>query len=937
MSRDGQGNYTPPYNDVATGDVISSTWANGTIDDIASAITDSLSRSGNGGMLAAFRAVDGTVNIPAISFNNETNSGIYRAGTGEYRLCVNGKDKARIKDVDGMAAFQVFDLNGTDAWETLATASDLSSITLADALAAGNTTGGTNIAVDDDDRIVFGASTDLSIYHTSGFNYILAGNATPSLNIGAKSGGEISLMYAGGTEVVVDGVGLRTNGGVISSEPAYDVKVQAAVGYGVNLTSSGGLSRVSATETQAQLFYGASAAAGAKKLETTSTGIDVTGDVAATTVTVGDSTGTNLELYEDSSQNAIIRQRGTGSLQISGINGSLSNDDYEQLLTWGSDAIHLSWQGTTGAGTKLSTTETGIDVTGTVEADGFSGTGTVTITDFIDDDSFATASAANVPTAESVKSYVDAQVGGQDTLAEILAVGNTTGGTDLSVSAADDLLLTDSSKIIASNGLTGADKRELQIYVDGTANGISKIIAQGQYLGISAENHVQLGGSSGFPIVKATVDTASLYHGNGAVDNEVKLATTATGIDVTGTVTADGVSLGNNEKITFGGESDGKLEIYESTGGNAFIEQTGNGNLSIKGQDITLSNNADQTLIKTILNTAQLYHRNGDNEGLKLETTNGGIDVTGTAETNGILISDDTAGDDTKPELKFYKDVNSTTGDFIGEAVFEAKDHYGDDRVFAEIRAQAKEVPTNTVSRPKGAIHFNIADGTSSGDLLEKPSCVIDATGVRINSENFDGTTRANYYHVDNINLVTGTQSGGLKFNSHTEDNASNKTTQILSKDITEDHEISIPSVSGTLVVAAIAGGSINGGGGTTSPKSTWSETNFTANTNTTYLHYNPLNTTDLTVSPEYPDDGFGEFFKFLNASPQSSEIVIDLDGYSGSSVASYALTKTDGSLNVTITTSSYSTITVSSGGFVTLTKVSLGVYLVEGIGYTYS
>lgn len=106
------------------------------------------------------------------------------------------------------------------------------------------------------------------------------------------------------------------------------------------------------------------------KLTTESTGINVTGDVAATTVTVGDSTGTNLELYEDGSQNAIIKQRGTGGLQISGVNGSLANDDYEQLVTWDADNVNLSWQGTTGAGTKLSTTSAGIDVTGTITPSG---------------------------------------------------------------------------------------------------------------------------------------------------------------------------------------------------------------------------------------------------------------------------------------------------------------------------------------------------------------------------------------------------------------------------------------------------------------------------------------------------------------------------------------------------------------------------------------
>ena len=65
------------------------------------------------------------------------------------------------------------------------------------------------------------------------------------------------------------------------------------------------------------------------------------------------------------------------------------------------------------------TSNTVIDVTGTLEADGFSGTGSVTITDFIDDDSFGTANNTNIATSESVKAYVDATSAGKDALAEL--------------------------------------------------------------------------------------------------------------------------------------------------------------------------------------------------------------------------------------------------------------------------------------------------------------------------------------------------------------------------------------------------------------------------------------------------------------------------------------------------------------------------------------
>ena len=80
--------------------------------------------------------------------------------------------------------------------------------------------------------------------------------------------------------------------------------------------------------------------------------------------------------------------------------------------------------------------------------------GSVAISSYIDDDSFATASATSLATSESIKAYVDTQVGSADTLAEVLANGNTTGGTDIVVSANDDIVLNSSgatySKLIGN-------------------------------------------------------------------------------------------------------------------------------------------------------------------------------------------------------------------------------------------------------------------------------------------------------------------------------------------------------------------------------------------------------------------------------------------------------------------------------------------------------
>lgn len=110
MSRNSSGTYTlPAGNPVVTGTLIESTWANNTLNDLASAMTDSLSRSGQGGMTAALRVVDGTVSVPGLAFANETGSGMYRSAAGDYSFAVLGSQviRCRATGVDVTGAFGI--------------------------------------------------------------------------------------------------------------------------------------------------------------------------------------------------------------------------------------------------------------------------------------------------------------------------------------------------------------------------------------------------------------------------------------------------------------------------------------------------------------------------------------------------------------------------------------------------------------------------------------------------------------------------------------------------------------------------------------------------------------------------------------------------------------------------------------------------------------
>ena len=76
---------------------------------------------------------------------------------------------------------------------------------------------------------------------------------------------------------------------------------------------------------------------------------------------------------------------------------------------------------------------------------------------------------------------------------------------------------------------------------------------------------------------------AKLYY-----NNNLKIATTATGIDVTGVITTDGmttsadINFGDNDKAIFGAGSD--LQIYHDES-NSYIKDAGSGDLIIQASD----------------------------------------------------------------------------------------------------------------------------------------------------------------------------------------------------------------------------------------------------------------------------------------------------------------------------------------------------------------
>tara|TARA_R110002167_G_scaffold77747_2_gene215649 strand:+ start:2745 stop:4754 length:2010 start_codon:yes stop_codon:yes gene_type:complete len=312
--------------------------------------------------------------------------------------------------------------------------------------------------------------------------------------------------------------------------------------------------------------------------------------------------------------------------------------------------------------------------------------------------------------------------------------------------------------------------------------------------------------------------------------------------------------------------------------------------------------------------------------------TTGATTVNGSLTVNNDVmevVSTD-AGATAKPVLKLTRNSSSPAdNDVLGAVEFHGENSAGTDKVYGAMDCVIVDEGTGVSgNHVKGQIRFNVATGAlQNGNSLETPAFTIDQTGVYIGNQNGTGNSDVNYY-----NLYRG--QGLQCFDINT-----TYSTKALFDEPTGNRSIKFPDASGSVVVAGMAGGDINGGGGAGSPKTAWSLADFKASANLLYTHYNASNSNDLVVSVPFVgvdigSEKYGSRYIFNNTSPAGSEIVIDLDAFTFSGTQYYVTMKYDGGTNATITSAS-SNLVVAAGGTIELIPVTGGIFLVTGIGYS--
>ena len=216
---------------------------------------------------------------------------------------------------------------------------------------------------------------------------------------------------------------------------------------------------------------------------------------------------------------------------------------------------------------------------GTVEFDNLSGTGAVTVTDIIDDDSMASASATTLATSESVKAYVDATAGAAD-----LDFQGDSG------SGAVDL---DSQTLDIAGGLnltTTASGQTLTVAMDTTLTGMTAATFSGQVqAGTLTDGTLSItaGAITGATNITATgtVQGGTLTDGTASIN--AGAITGATDITATGTI--QGNTLRDSILTINGGAISGA-----TTG--SFSGTVSAGNLDASGGLVTFNQLSDGTL-----------------------------------------------------------------------------------------------------------------------------------------------------------------------------------------------------------------------------------------------------------------------------------------------------------------------------------------------------
>jgi hypothetical protein len=226
----------------------------------------------------------------------------------------------------------------------------------------------------------------------------------------------------------------------------------------------------------------------------------------------------------------------------------------------------------------------------------------------------------------------------------------------------------------------------------------------------------------------STDRTITLPDATGTLLNSDGDGSSLTGISSVGGAT--GVDFNDNVKARFGTGND--LEIYHD-GSNSYIDDTGTGNLLIKGQNLKLlGSNDDDIVFGQQGGAVTLYHSNA----AKLATTATGVDVTG-------IVTDDKA-------YFSSSSTNNNTGSSGGHHKIQFTSPVIDTRSGWDSSNYYWTVPSGYAG--KYLIHANVGIGSMTTNQTKARIYVNSSDVIESHHDGLNSTTT---YHSINWALTT--------------------------------------------------------------------------------------------------------------------------------------------------------------------------------------
>jgi len=406
--------------------------------------------------------------------------------------------------------------------------------------------------------------------------------------------------------------------------------------------------------------------------------------------------------------NALEIYRDGNDAYLKGLNGSLSlinndNGTEKTVIKVNSNTAELYNNNVK----KLETTNTGISVTGV-------------ISDLTDPSAAQDA---------ATKNYVDTQIGANNELSEVLANGNTTGGTDIAVSANDDITFADNSKIILGAG------SDLEIYSDGTDNYITQSSGTDLIFTIESSEMIRIQSGGDISISESNPGNASRFYVNGF---GYSTAAWAVGTS-TGTFVGQITSSGN--KLQIKSEENNDIQIGDATSLNIIHIDTSEDSVGIN-----LTNPSDYTADELVISVP-------DDSGMTL--------VSGTTDTAYITFADGTAAADQANFISHDHNTNTLTvfsQAKVSIGILEAEVAYFTDTAFYVDKSTTID-DTLTVNGNSTFAGTVLIDGVSSYTGLEVKG--VGGSRPEIKWSNANNGNLGNIFGTETNDLVIATGSSG--------------------------------------------------------------------------------------------------------------------------------------------------------------------------------